>query len=258
MAVGPGEFVMVTSDDRALELLRSGLRRRDVAQTVAALRQCDATLANDAWYRTVREYALNRLGQSAREPDSAARSAPGLGSLQQVLQWLLREEFETASRWLRAARFDEALQECHKAARIDGRHAQLAWIRAVAILGDEAPRRSKLVEARRWLTVAATDPALHAQCQLIAKKIDRVQRRIEESQVNGLINRYNGIVRAYDRPTIYQVEAVNMRASLVALKTDVARARKECRAGTPSATSLAELADAISARIADISRRLGM
>jgi hypothetical protein len=254
--------LVVTSDDRALERIRSGLRRRDAGQTVAALSRCDATLANDPWYQTVRGYALDRLGQPAQDPpldaDPAARSALGLRSLQHVLQWLLREEFDAANRLLREGRFDETLQECVNAARIDGRYAELAWIRAVAILGAGADSWSALVEARRWLTVAATDPALLAKCQLTAEKIGSAQRCLEQAQVNRLTTRYNGIVRAYDRPVIYQVEAVNMRASLIALKADVARARKECRAGTPSAKSLSALADTIAALIADISRKLGM
>lgn len=62
------------------------------------------------------------MGQPAREPGSA----PGLGSLQQVLQWLLREEFEAASRRLRAGRFDEAVQECRAGTASATSFAELA------------------------------------------------------------------------------------------------------------------------------------
>jgi hypothetical protein len=239
-------------DEGPLEELRSALRRRDARRTVAKLRLCDVQLAGDAWYLSIRTYVMERLRRSAAPSTAVSGSALVMGDLQKILRWLLREEADLGRQLVRAQRYTEALQACKTAARIDGRCARIALTRAVALSGAHPNSRPTLVEALRWVTVAATDSTLHDECDLLARQIDTSIGRLELAEANQLVTRYNGIIRAYNRPVLYRVEAANMRASMATLGADVIRARRGCRSGTPAARALTSLANAI----ADIQAQL--
>jgi hypothetical protein len=250
------------ADGSALERLRIAIRDLDGPRTIAELRCCQAGLATDAWFQTIAEYALRRLRQPADgHADAGGTERPAqlaAGPLQQVLGWLLREEVDTATRLFRAGRFAETRRVCERGARIDGRCARLALLRGLAMARDAPEHWSTLLEARRWLTVAATDPALREQCRVGADRLDDALGRRERAEVNRLNDSYTGIWRVYDRPRLHHVEAVNLRASLVTLGGKVERARGKCRPGTPAARSLESLARAVTGDIAMLTAKLGL
>jgi len=243
------------ADDPALERVRAAIRRLDGPQTMVELRRCEARLAADPWYQAITEYVLRRLWRPApdgrtNEGGAETRARLAVGPLQQVLRWLLREEIDAARRLFVEGRFAETRQVCERAARIDGQCAALALLRSMAMARGAPDHWSTLLEARRWLTVAATDPALQAECRVTADSIDSALGRRERAEVTRLSESYTGIWRVYDRRTLYYYEAVNMRASLVTLGGKVSRARQKCRPGTTSARSLDALARAVTEDIA--------
>jgi hypothetical protein len=247
-------------DVLALERLRRAIRTLDGPQTVAELGCCQALMPADAWVQTITEYVLRRLRQPppGGRADAAAPAQLAVGPLQQVLGWLLHEEIETAARLFRAGRFAEARRVCEDGARIDGRCARLALLRGLAMARDAPDHWSTLLEARRWLTVAATDPALQDQCRVAADLIDDALGRRERTEVNRLNESYTAVWRVYDRRTLYYVEAVNLRASLATLGGTIGRARKRCRPGASAAKSLESLARAVTRDIAMLSAELGL
>ncbi|MFI5910063.1 hypothetical protein [Dactylosporangium sp. NPDC051541] len=244
------------TDAAALERLRAAIRRLDGPRTAFELDRCEAVLATDAWYRSVAEYARRRLWQPEGGPGGDGGLA--VGPLQRVLRWLLREEIELATRLFADGRFAETRQVCERAARIDGHCAPLALLRGMAMVREHPDRWATLIEARRWLTVAATDPALEAECRRAAEWLDEALERRERAEVTSLTENYTGIRKVYNRTTLYYVEAVNMRASLVALGGKAERARKKVRPGTPAARSLDALIRAITSDIAMLRAALGL
>ncbi|GAA3288230.1 hypothetical protein GCM10020218_053520 [Dactylosporangium vinaceum] len=241
--------------DPALERVRAAIRRLDAPRTLAELARAEPRLGADPWYRTVADYVQRRLWQPASEP------APGslaVGSLQQVLRWLLAEEIAAAAGLFAEGRYADTRRVCERAARIDGQCAQLALLRGMAMAADAPKDWATLIEARRWLTVAATDPALQDECRRAAEHLDAALDRRERTEVTRLAEGYAAIRRVYDRTTLYYVEAVNMRASLVALGGKVDRARRRCRPGRPGARSLDALARTITSDLAVLRAALGL
>lgn len=250
----------MVADVPALERLRLAIRKLDGPQSIAELRCCQARLAADAWFQTIAEYVLRRLWQPAPDgrTDAEGPAQLAVGPLQQVLGWLLREEIDMATRLFRAGRFAEARRVCEHGARIDGQCARLALLRGLAMARDAPEHWSTLLEARRWLTVAATDPALQEPCRVAADRLDDALGRRERAEVNRLTESYAGIWRVYDRRTLHYVEAVNLRASLVTLGGKIERARKKCRPGAPATKSLEALARAVTRDIAMLTAKLGL
>jgi hypothetical protein len=243
--------------DPALERVRAAIRRLDGELTVAELRRCQPRLAADPWYQTVAEYVARRLWQPGPGPHGRPDPVTGLavGPLQQVLRWLLREEIEQATRLFLQGRFAETRRVCEHAARVDGHCAELALLRCMAMVREEPDRWPTLLEARRWLTVAATDPTLQEQCRQAAEALDDLLARRERDELERLTEQYVTLRRVYNRP-LYRVEMQNMRASMVNLGGEIRRALDQCRPGTLTARSLEALGQAVSTDIAELRRLL--
>jgi hypothetical protein len=244
----------MVSADPALERVRAAIRRLDGELTVTELRRCRSRLAADPWYQTVDDYVARRLWRvgPGRQPDALA-----VGTLQQLLRWLLREEIDQAARLFLQGRFADTRRVCERAARIDGHCAELALLRCMAMVRDEPDSWTTLREARRWLTVAATDPTLAEQCRLAAEALDTLLDRHERVEIGRLTEQYAAIRRVYDRP-LYRLEMQNMRASLVKLGGEIRRTRPRCRPGGLAARSLEALRRAVTSDIAELRRLLGL
>jgi hypothetical protein len=245
------------ADDPALERLRAAIRRLDGPQTMAELGRCKARPPADARYQSIADYALRRLWRPApgRATDAAGADPDtglAVGPLQQVLQWLLREEIEEATRLFVEGHFAETRRVCEQAARIDGHCARLALLRAMAMARDAPNDWLTLLDARRWLTVAATDHALQDECRRTADRLDDALSHQEQAELKRLTENYNGIRRVYARPALYYTEVVNMRASLIALRGRIDHARKLCRPSTTAARSLDALARAVTSDLASL------
>lgn len=254
---------------KRLAEVRACLRRGDPTGAVRILRRYEPMSQGDGFYAAVLAYA------------TPGRS-PEVFQLEPVLRWLAREELDAAEWALRDSRYEEALDACRRAHRVDPRGALAALRFAQAIVGlvrerppDPRTLRAYLTDARRWADVAGDDPSLHAEHQPLAAEIDTYLRQVEErldgdgriaanwqvaradadeelrlerylvEEVEKLFGRYNDLVRRYVGRPLYPYELDTMTASFASLGADVRYLRNQHTPDSWVGRRLAHLARAI-------------
>ncbi|MGI5238818.1 hypothetical protein [Dactylosporangium sp. CA-139066] len=229
-----------------LEEARTALRAKDPELAARLLRDIPQRQAADDFADSVRGYiAGRRLSGDA---------------LDTVLEWLLREELDQADDAVQRLDFVAARTAVDRARELDGRGSHTAYLEALIILRSihSRPARSTqdlqtaVAELRRAAGLAdraAASTEFRQRALQLRRAVDAVLRRAEAAAcrqcADALIARHNRLVETYTGRAISPFEASNARRSWAALGAEVARARRQCPAGSEEGRRLADLAAAI-------------
>jgi hypothetical protein len=240
-----------------VERARRSLRTESPEAAIRHLSACGASLHSVPRYERVWSYAHQRSGwRRARRAKVTRLDADGL---QDVLMWLLSDEFGAAMKAFLESDFERAGRHCASAAAIDARCGAVAYLHALAEIGAAKAVLKQidlttLASAERRLTVAAgllptvcRDPALidHAATLAARTRADRTEVRRLTNLVK-CVSRFNELTDRYAHSyRISAAERRGVRAELRSIRFTAKACKRQFESDSPVQQRIDELIGAI-------------
>jgi tetratricopeptide (TPR) repeat protein len=230
--------------ERARQCLRSG----DPKTAIEHLAACGDMLSSDTRYEWLWSYAHERYAKSSKVPFVGWRRTRRAGvpplnpaELQEVLGWVLAEEFNAGLTAMDNQDFTGTSTHCARAEAIDPRCGAVAYLHATAEtfaaevaleridLGTLAVAERHLTRAAALVPKLAADPDLTEQRRWLESRITTELADIARlTRFIRCVIRFNDLMTRYQHRTITtRNELYSVRGELISIRSDARISRKE-------------------------------
>ncbi|MDX8037380.1 hypothetical protein SK803_44910 [Lentzea sp. BCCO 10_0856] len=238
-----------------VEHARQSLRAGEPKTAIEHLVACGEMLYSDSRYELLWSYAHERYAKSSKVPFVGWRRTRRAGvpplspaELQDVLGWVLAEEFNAGVTALGNQDFTATSTHCARAEAIDARCGVIAYLHATAEtfaaqealdridLGTLAVAERHLTRAAGLVPLLASDPELVEQRRWLEARVKNDLTDIARlARFIRCVTRFNDLMTRYERRTITtRNELYSVRGELISIRSEARISRKE-HASDPSA-----------------------